>query len=104
MNGLHHLVAQGKVLYLVRLVASRRKPARLNHPDLGNLGHPGVARLEGKHVCAAHGQNALRDLSRRVEHPPARHGARHHSHGACRRCGLLRVVARLPGLVSADGL
>ncbi|PIL34923.1 hypothetical protein GSI_02710 [Ganoderma sinense ZZ0214-1] len=56
------------------------------HRHAGHLRHPGVGRRKGEPIRAAHGQDAVRDLPGRMEHPPARLRARHPAHGPLRRC------------------
>ena len=70
MNGLHHLVASGKVLYLVSGIVE--DCIRRTHILAGHFGHARMDRVQGEHVRTAHGQDALRHLPGRMEHPPTR--------------------------------
>ena len=73
MNGLHHLVASGKVLYLV-------SPHELfactvfgdTDSVVGGLGYSCLDRVQSKPVRTAHGEDALRHLPGGLEHHAAR--------------------------------
>lgn len=72
MNGLHNLVASGKVLYVVRdsRLSLTRSLGR-SSSSLGHLRYTSVDRREGQPICQMPGQDTVRDLPRRLEHPPA---------------------------------
>lgn len=80
MNGLHNLVAQGKVLYLVRLSLSLTI-SLMTHNAVGCFRYSRVGCCKGKHLCQAHRQDPLRHLSRWLEYSSSRPGARNSAYG-----------------------
>ena len=81
MDGLHNLVAQGKVLYLVCSIALDDRATNNEDCCTGHLRHSCMDRRQGEHVRADGEQDAFRRLPGRVEHPAARLRARHYPHG-----------------------
>ena len=51
MNGLHNLVASGKVLYLVSNLIIPSRSVVAEAIVLGYLGHTSLDRLKGEHLC-----------------------------------------------------
>lgn len=87
MNGLHHLVAQGKVLYLVSSFSLARFYASETR-WIGYFGHACMDCLQGQQLRTDDWKNAVRNLSRFMEHSPTRFRAGYYSHGQERRSAL----------------
>ena len=69
MNGLHYLVASGKVRYLVSLFAEWTPPASPNPPLASQL-HQGISDTPAWIVTKANRKDAVLHLPRRLEHSP----------------------------------
>ncbi len=71
MNGLHNLVTQGKVLYLVSLVRLRTDCSWRDHSPArtGCFRYPRLGCVQGQHLRQTHREDAIRDISRRLEYP-----------------------------------
>ena len=73
MNGLHHLVASGKVLYLVSLhYLFARAVSGDTDPVVGGLGYSRLDRVQSKSIRTAHGEDPFRHLPGRLEHHATR--------------------------------
>ena len=79
MNGLHNLVTQGKVLYLVRVTFFLSSSEKVFIILVGNFRYSSLDRLAGKHIREDGGQDAFRCLPGNVERHGSGSRARRHS-------------------------
>lgn len=83
MNGLHNLVVQGKVLYLVSSIyISAAIYVVLIERFLGRVGYPRLGRLCGKYLRQTHWQDTVRYLPRCLEYPFQGLRERHLAYGS----------------------
>ena len=72
MDGLHNLVVQGKVLYLVKYSISFFPPCKsLIVYFQGNFGYSRLDRRSSKSICEVQPKDTVRDLPRCLESPRA---------------------------------
>ena len=67
MNALHNLVAQGKVLYLVRCFSHLSFYEAYPHCTIGNLGHTGMDRAQSEPIRERPRKDTILNLPRKME-------------------------------------